>query len=545
MNWISIPHGVMHARSDVSSRRTGRRGTRWTPSLVLEGLEPRLVLSAPAAAVPVQMLSATQTDSKSITIDYQVNQPPAPGQPLQFGIYRSSDSQFDSNATLVDNWTVAAPGPGDVPLDLSPPNLDAWTVSAPGPGQAGALVDDAGQPAADLGTHQLTIPLPDGLPIDPQEPNVLVVADPDLPSAATDPAQTASIRTYSIGIVTHGGLQNTHWKFGPAWQVETAVIMKQQGYDAVIPYNWLAASDLPGRAAMQGPRLASEILAAASQFPAGDPVDLHFIGHSEGAVVNTQAMVALESQMTPELKAGYIQDTLLDPHPANNSIPGQEYSVTSGPLGMLATAEISSFQSQAKDPPVFIPPIVTEADVFYEHTTAANSHGVNDDLYNLWGEVPVKGPAHYYNLTAAGATHAGITGVNQWYADFVAPTLGDQAPLIQTLQLDGQIDGVPGVNPTGLAPGFSGTAAPDSTIRLYVGPASNPSKIGPAGWTKANASGQWSLTINRALPNGDHRAVATAFSRALATRPALAIIPTLPLGEFVTYANPSGRSTVD
>jgi len=462
------------------------------------------------------MLSATATDSKSITIDYQVNQAPAANQPLEFGIYRSSDSQFDSNATLVDTWTVATP-----------------TQSQPG-----ALVDNAGQPAGTLGTHQLTIPLPDGLPIDPQKPYVLVVADPGTPSATTDPGQTASFRTYSIGIVTHGGLQNTHWKYGPAWQVETAAIMQQQGYDAVIAYNWLAASDLPGRAAMQGPRLASEILAAASQFPASDPVDLQFVGHSEGAVVNTQALVALESQMTPQLKAGYIKDTLLDPHPANNAVPGQQYSTTDGPLGLLATAEISSFQSKAKDPPVFIPSIVNDAEVFYQHTSALNSHGVNSDLYNLWGEVPVKGPAHYYNLTAAGATHAGSTGVSQWYADVVAPTLGNQAPLIQTLQFNGQIDQVPGMATGGRQPEFSGTAAPDSTIRLYIGPASKPSEIGPAGWTKANATGQWSLTTNRPLANGRYRAVAMAFSRALSTRPGLAIVPTLPLGGFVVDAQP-------
>ncbi len=485
------------------------------------------------------MLSATATNSTSVTIDYQVNQAPAANQPLQFGIYRSSDSEFDSNATLVDTWTVAAPTQA----------------------QPGALLDNSGQPADALGTHQLTIPLPDGLPIDPQKPYVLVVADPGTSSAATDPAQTASFRTYVIGIVTHGGLQNTHWKYGPAWEVQTATIMQEQGYNAVIAYNWIAASDIPGRAAMQGPRLAREILAAASQFPASDPVDLDFVGHSEGAVVNTQALVSLESQMTPQLKAGYIKDTLLDPHAANNAVAGQEYSVTSGPLGMLATAEISSFQSKAKDPPVFIPSIVNDAEVFYEHTTAANSHGVNDDIYNLWGEVPVKGPAHYYNLTAAGATHAGNTGVSQWYADFVAPTLGDQAPLITALQLNGQID-QGGTTATATAlpvagsaktaqvvdsrqPEFSGTAAPDSTIRLYIGPASNPSKISHGGWTRANATGQWSLTSNRPLANGRYRAVATAFSRSLATRPALAIIPTLPLGSFVVDAQRTVGLTLD
>jgi hypothetical protein len=522
----------MHARSNMISRRTARRNSQHASLSFIEGLEMRLMLSALGATPPVAMLKAAQTDSKSLTIDYQVNQPPTTSPPLQFGIYRSSNSQFDSKASLVNTWTVATPTQD----------------------QPGALLDDTGQPAGAPGTHQLTIPLPGGLPIDPQQPYVLVVADPGLPSASSDPGQTASFRTYTIGIVTHGGLQNTHWRYGPAWQVETAVILKQQGYDAVIPYNWIAASDVPGRAAMQGPRLASEILAAASQFPPSDPVDLHFIGHSEGAVVNTQAIVALQSSMTPQLKAGYIKDTLLDPHPASNAIPGQEYSVTSGLLGRLATAEISSFQSKAKDPPVFIPSIVNDAEVFYQHTRAANSRGVNSDLYNLWGEVPVAGPAHYYNLTAAGATHAGSTGVPEWYAHFVAPTLSEQAPLIQALRLDGQIDQAsptatasPAVAPTASErtpivasrqPQFSGTATPGSTIRLYVGPASSPSQIVTAGSTKADESGRWSLTTDHPLADGSYRAVAMTFSRALASRRALAVVPTLPLGRFVVNAQP-------
>ena len=48
------------------------------------------------------------------------------------------------------------------------------------------------------------------------------------------------------------------------------------------------------------------ILDIASNFPASDPVDLEFIGHSEGTVVNTYAIVKLEGKMTPQLKSGYI-----------------------------------------------------------------------------------------------------------------------------------------------------------------------------------------------------------------------------------------------
>ena len=49
-----------------------------------------------------------------------------------------------------------------------------------------------------------------------------------------------------IGIVTHGALINPSWKHGPPWQLQTATILKQQGYDAVIPFNWVSESSKPG-----------------------------------------------------------------------------------------------------------------------------------------------------------------------------------------------------------------------------------------------------------------------------------------------------------
>ena len=142
--------------------------------------------------------------------------------------------------------------------------------------------------------HQLTIPLPQGLPPFPEKPYVVVVADPELSSATTDPAQTASFRTYTIGIVTHGGIQDTSWKHGPPWELQIAYEMKHEGYDAVIPYNWVAQSNDPGSAIKQSPRLARMIINAASKFPASAPVNLDFIGHSEGAVINTYAIVRLK-----------------------------------------------------------------------------------------------------------------------------------------------------------------------------------------------------------------------------------------------------------
>jgi hypothetical protein len=529
--------GFSPRRTGWTARRRARSLSVWTG----EGVELRLALSTTLTTTPaIEMLSATTTDSKSITIKYQVNQAPDAVNPIQFGVYRSTDGQFDSRDSLVDTITLTAPGAAS--------------------GQNAITLDQSGQPATTIGTHQLTIPLPEGLPPYPEKPYVLVVADPSAPSATTDPQQTASFRTYTIGIVTHGGIQDPSWKHGPPWELETAYMMKQEGYDAVIPYNWTLQSGTPGEAIKQSPRLARIILHTASQFPASDPVNLDFIGHSEGTVVNTYALVTLESMMTPQLQAGYIVDTLLDPHAANNNLPGQQISFA-GPLAGLARDIVTNYQAEAKDPPAFVPAVVDEAQVFFEHTQATAS-----GIYNLWGQVPVKsqGPVvHYYNLTDMGVTHSGKTGVALWYRNFIVPTLGDQAPLVQALQLNGHIDNAesPATTPASQntlvqqastaqadrvygpahvvqsnQPEFSGTSAPGSVIRLTISPATKPWDKTLAGITTASDSGQWSLTTNHPLRNGQYRTLVSAFSRALATRPGLAVVPTQPLGRLVVDA---------
>ena len=489
----------------------------------------------------VEMLSATTTDSKSVTIEYRVNTPPDASSPIQFGVYRSSNGQFDASDSLVATVTLSSPGSASR--------------------QAAITLDASGQPATSVGTHDLTLPLAQGLPPFPEKPYVLVAADPSSPSATMDPEQTAAFRVYTIGIVTHGGIQDPSWTHGPPWQLETAYMMRHEGYDSVIAYNWALQSSTPGAAIKQSPRLARMILDVASNFPANAVIDLQFIGHSEGTVVNTYALVALKGKMTPGLKAGYIQDILLDPHAANNNIPGQQMSF-GGALGGLAKAVVSNYQAQAKDPPAFIPSVVDEALVFFEHTQSTAG-----GMYNLWGQVPVKsaGPVvHYFNLTAMGVTHSGKTGINYWFRDFIAPTLGDQAPLVEQLQLNGQIDqaNAPTValmNQSRLVeradntysnrvygpeqvvqmslPEFSGTAAPGSIIRLALSPADKPMKLALAGVTTANSAGQWSLTPPHPLRNGQYRTLVTAFSRRLTTRPGLAIIPTQPLGRLVVDAS--------
>ena len=218
-------------------------------------------------------------------------------------------------------------------------------------------------------------------------------------------------------------------------------------------------------------------------------------------MVNTQAIVALEKSMPPQLSAGFLEDTLLDPHAASNAVPGQA-SASGGLLGALAKAMVADYQARANDPPVFIPQVVDAAQVFYQHNPASRHGGI----YNLWGQVPVPdlsgNPVAYYNLSAAGAIHSGNYGVSLWYRNFVAPTLGDQAPLLQALHFEAHIDqsaALPLVTTArwrqrrarawgavrevqGRRVEFSGTAAPGSTVRVSLGPAATPPSS-PAPWS--------------------------------------------------------------
>lgn len=504
----------MKSRFSAADRRSKSPRRFVTPGA--ERLEQRTPLSASPAVV---MLSATTTNSQSVTIDYTIDQAPTASAPLQFGVYRSSTPQFGPGASLVDVVTPASTSPAAAPS-----------------------LDSNGRSAIAVGEHQTTLNLPGGLPPYPKKPYVLVVADPSAPGAVVNPQETAAFRVYTIGVVTHGGIQDPSWTHGPPWELQTAYIMKQQGFDAVIHYNWALLSSTPGEAIKQSPKLARIIRHTLSQFPQGAPVDLQLIGHSEGTVVNAYALANLARAEPAGLKSGYITDILLDPHAANDNVPGKQYS-NAGALGGLADALISNYQAVAKDPRAYIPAIVDQAQVFYQHNKAQPSA-----IYNLWGQVPVvsMGPVvHYYNIGPAGTTHSGKTGVALWYRNFIAPTLGDQAPLVQQLQLNGRIDApqsvtslhhIPATVVSTDQPRFSGTAAPGSLVRLYLGPAHRPSAIGLAAWTRADGQGRWSTTPRKPLHSGSYRVVVNSFSRSLRTRPGLAVVPTAPLGMLVVEA---------
>src|SRR5262249_18387767 len=149
-------------------------------------------------------------------------------------------------------------------------------------------------------------------------------------------------------------------------------------------------------------------------------------------------ILRLNAQGWPaNLQAGYLKVTMLDPHAANNNVPGKQYSVSNGLLGYIARSEINAYQSKPKDPLPVVPPNVQDAEVFYQHTPVRETFGSNAGIYNLWGQVPVQGQAHYYDLTAPGISHSGKFGVPDWYRLNVVPKLGDGSGFISASAVGG------------------------------------------------------------------------------------------------------------
>ena len=491
-------------RRNPNGGDTTREPGKCTRRPGVEGLEGRQLL---AASLPdIAMVSAATRDSQSLTIAYDVIGT-ALDAPVRFGVYRSADDRLDASDLLIGSRPVLAAGGGT-------PTLDA-----------------AGQPAGDVGRHTISLAPEDGLPPNPERPFVLVVADPENVVAESDEADnTASFRKHVIGVVTHGGVQPADWIYGPAWQLRMGNNLRAEGYDDVIAFNWVSESRDPGAAVKQVPRLLKAILFATSQLPASDPVDLHLIGHSEGTVINSLAALRLRDEAPPSLEAGYLKVTMLDPHAANNAVAGQQYSVSNGLLGWYAKLSIDRYQERAKDPAVLVPDNVDDAEVFYQHTPVSEAQS-NGGIYNLWGQVPVHGPARYFDITGPGISHSGTFGVHDWYRLNIVPTLGDGSTFTKTnaLTVARAPETVRATDrdanlPAGRRPSFTGTAAPGATVRLIAARIGSTGLM-PLGQTVSGPDGNWDLT-SRSMAPGRYRVKAVAN---VPESPTPRLIPTRPI----------------
>ena len=195
-------------------------------------------------------------------------------------------------------------------------------------------------------------------------------------------------------------------------------------------WDWSAQSrqPAPGVLVAQGQALAAKILTLASSFPADEPVDLHFIGFSRGADLNNVAIQTLATEEPPQLADGYVWETMLDPHPAQN-LPFPRVSVGVVPfLSQFAEIALLSFQAIANDPPIVIPTNVDKVDDYMQTTDATTllNTSVFEYVINLWGEVPPSNSVQPYVQNLTGPT-IGHSEVPEWYVANVIPDL-DEAP---------------------------------------------------------------------------------------------------------------------
>ena len=201
--------------------------------------------------------------------------------------------------------------------------------------------------------------------------------------------------------------------------------------------------------------------------------------------------------------------------------PAHTGGVVLGQYNWAGAGEITAAITTTPVPPVVVPVNVDSAEVYYQHTPISHAHGSNEGIYNLWGQVPVHGQAAYYNLTAAGISHAGKFGVQDWYTLNVAPTLGTGAPALTSQALSVNQEGDPfsalarpRIDPT-LGPkkiSYDGIAAPGTIVRVYVGRVGRlavPGDLRKVGQTTADVQGNWQLTTS-AIAHGHYRGVVQA-----------------------------------
>jgi hypothetical protein len=497
-------------------------------------LEARFVLSGGPAVAAIVVESVSQPDAHDLSVDYRVQDgdfPLLPGATPGFSVYRSSDATLDSGDLLVAHF---GGGTGTAGTDVTNQPLEIPLTP---------------------GAHTIDLPLPQALPINLARPYVIVAADTSgLGNSAPADASYASVRHHTLVVFTHGGLQSEPGNALPPWVVQLGKELKAQGFERVLTFNWVRDSWKPGRAATNGPKLADQIRKIVASFPAGEPVDLHLIGHSEGTVVDAVALRNLERRPAPNLAGGTIQVTMLDPHPARYGSKFPQYSVKPSFMGWGTRLATDWYQSLAKDPPPAITPNVDDAEVYYQHTYYAFAPNGTWPWENLWGEVPVPVLGNiqprYVDITGVGISHAGNFSVVDWYQTFVLPTLGSDHPFeptailtaqpdlntVKIIRMDPAIGQIPervDAETTPVTPRFSGWTWPGGRVHLSAAPrgksVGHPIVLGSA---VADAQGHWQITV-RKLPPGRYAVEASAVIPILPRHPRVKMTPRVRVGTLL------------
>lgn len=310
------------------------------------------------------MTFATTTDSRTVSVNYTISGGNLAGQNVSFNIYRSAGFDSLGGAQLIGTATI----PGSDSADLS------------------------------AGSHtgvKLSLTAPNGQPVPFLTPNT---AQPFVVVVDNLDGSSASFETHVLGVIVHGLEIDGQV---PDWEMQLAADLLSHGYEAVIPFDWALLSILPFPVALQlaNAGLFYQVVTKsdqlASQHP-GDVVDINFIGYSRGAVVVSQVLQSLVGTTDPALQGGFMEMTLLDPHPANNAFGQFSFLPIASSLGGVVTL----FQDLTQDPQVIVPSNVDQVFDFNEQSpsgqlgwlmgflqTSAFSQ-LREFFLNLWGEPP-------------------------------------------------------------------------------------------------------------------------------------------------------------
>jgi hypothetical protein len=345
-----------------------------------------------------QLTKATTPDAQTVVVNYTVTSQLT--SPIHFAVYRSPTQDTAPSSNQIAQCDVPSAG---------------CTV-----GVAGSADSD---PLA-VGDHTVTLNPQAGLAPNTAFPYVVVVG-----TSGTQ-QQTTYFQKFLLGVVSHGflpdqffydtvsrkvlGAPSGNVRLQP-WETDMAASLKtSDGYDDAIPFDW---TDFSGEASPSGAlsaenKMVAQIVAwtTAHKAHAGDVVDLHFIAHSRGTVIVTQVIGLLSGAVTrqsavlgadPKFGGGYVEVTLLDPHPANNTwekpwadqftfIDKNDDPLYSKSVRMAAGDELvlttEVFQSRAADPQVVLPRGIKTVEVWYQHTSTDCLTGT-EGMMNLWGVV--------------------------------------------------------------------------------------------------------------------------------------------------------------
>jgi uncharacterized repeat protein (TIGR03803 family) len=351
----------------------------------LSGLKPAPA-PPPTPRPPTIVFNEFSTqDSANLTIDYTVAHNDAET-PFALDVYRSTAALWNRGKQVaVANLTILGKNAGNGPHTI---------VIGPGSPYGYAFLPSQ----------------PDALRPDLTHTHVLAVADSGGAVNPKDSANppSASFQIHVIAVIAHG--YSTDLASAQATNTAYAHLLQSDGYELGIPWNWASTTSvstkktpiqklLPNSAR----DLANTVEARARQISTGnDIVDVNFIGYSRGAVLVSEVLSDIfndnnSSKAVKQLKCGYMMETLIDPHPANNNYPQEwagenhQYSADHGPMVDYLVApilsQIGDFQRIVRDPNTFIPPNVRAAADFYQHTSVSELTGT-EGLVNLWGEDP-------------------------------------------------------------------------------------------------------------------------------------------------------------